>query len=86
MALKDNRLDEALEALTKAEHEHPKDPQVRNFRGIVLARLGQITEARAEYQEAIRGNPQMEDAYRTWVSWNGESIGSRKRGRRWIMR
>lgn len=71
MALKDNRLDEALEALTKAEHEHPKDPQVRNFRGIVLARLGQITEARAEYQEAIRGNPQMEDAYRNlgFLEW-----------------
>jgi tetratricopeptide (TPR) repeat protein len=71
MALKDNRLEEALEALTKAEHEHPRDPQVRNFRGIVLARLGQTAEARAEYQEAIRCNPQMEDAYRNlgFLEW-----------------
>lgn len=71
MALKDNRLEEALEALTKAEREDPKDPQVRNFRGIVLARLGQTTEARVEYQEAIRCNPQMEDAYRNlgFLEW-----------------
>lgn len=71
IALKDNRLAEALEALTKAEHEHPRDPRVRNFRGIVLARLGQTTEARAEYQEAIRGNPGMEDAYRNlgFLEW-----------------
>jgi Flp pilus assembly protein TadD len=71
MALKDNRLEEALEALTKAEREHPEDPRVRNFRGIVLARLGQTTEARAEYQEAIRCNPRMEDVYRNlgFLEW-----------------
>jgi tetratricopeptide (TPR) repeat protein len=71
IALKENRLEEALEALTKAEHEHPVNARIRNFRGIVLARLGQTTEATVEYQEAIRIDPQMEDAYRNlgFLEW-----------------
>ncbi len=71
MALKENRLEDALEALTKAEHRNPGDGHVRNFRGIVLARLGQTAEARAEYQEAIRCDPGMEDAYRNlgFLEW-----------------
>jgi tetratricopeptide (TPR) repeat protein len=71
IALKENRLEDALEALTKAEHEHPGDARVHNFRGLVLARLGQTTEATAEYEEAIRLDPQMEDAYRNlgFLEW-----------------
>ena len=45
-ALKDNRVEDALEEFTTAEREHPDDPRVRNFRGIVLARLGQNGKAR----------------------------------------
>ena len=63
-ALKENRLDQALEALTSAERDHPNDPRVRNFRGIVLLQLGKVEEAAAEYREAMRLDPGYEDAYR----------------------
>lgn len=63
-ALKENRFEEALDALTAAEREDPGDARVRNFRGIVLARLGKSAEAAAEYQEAIRLDAKYEDAYR----------------------
>src|SRR6202521_5178274 len=70
-ALKDNRVEDALEEFTTAEREHPDDPRVRNFRGIVLAHLGQGTEAAAEYRESIRLDPRMEDAYRNlgFLKW-----------------
>jgi len=64
MALQQNRTDEALEALTAAEKENPRDAAIRNFRGIALAQLGRGDDAAKEYREAIRLNPQMVDAYR----------------------
>src|SRR5712692_2702457 len=63
-ALKDNRLEDALEEFTTEERDHPGDPRVRNFRGIVLARLGENVKAAAEYHESIRLDPRMEDAHR----------------------
>lgn len=63
-ALKENQFEDALEALTEAEQEHPEDARVRNFRGITLAQLGKTPEAAAEYQEAIRLDPNYEAAYR----------------------
>ncbi len=76
-ALKENRLEAALVELTVAEHEDPKDPRIHNFRGIVLARLGQSTEAAAEYQEAIRLDPLIEDAYRNlgYLEWTEHNLG-----------
>ena len=65
-ALKENRFEEALEALSTAEKEHPQDARVRNFLGIALAQLGKTTEAAAEYQEAIRLDPKYEVAYRNF--------------------
>jgi tetratricopeptide (TPR) repeat protein len=75
-ALKENRVEDALEEFTTAEHEHPDDPQVRNFRGIVLARLGQNAKAAAEYQESIRLDPRMEDAYRNlgFLNWTEHQL------------
>jgi tetratricopeptide (TPR) repeat protein len=80
IALRENRLDDALDALTKAEHEHPKDARIRNFRGIVLARLGQTTEAAGEYEEAIRLDPQTEDAYRNlgFLEWTQHRLARAK--------
>src|SRR5205807_2708950 len=71
IALKQNRLEAALEELTTAEREHPGDARVRNFRGIVLARLGRNADAVTEYREAIRIDPGMEDAYRNlgFLEW-----------------
>jgi len=70
-ALKENRLEAALAELTAAEQEDANDPRFHNFRGIVLARLGQSTEAASEYQEAIRLDPLIEDAYRNlgYLEW-----------------
>jgi len=76
-ALKENRLEAALVELTAAEGEDPNDPRIHNFRGIVLARLGQSKEAAAEYQEAIRLDSRMEDAYRNlgFLEWTEHNLG-----------
>jgi Flp pilus assembly protein TadD len=75
-ALKDNRVADALEEFTTAERENPDDPRVRNFRGIVLANLGQNAEAAAEYRESIRLDPRMEDAYRNlgFLKWTEHQL------------
>jgi tetratricopeptide (TPR) repeat protein len=75
-ALKENRLEAALVEITAAERGDPDDPRIHNFRGIVLARLGQNTEAAAEYQEAIRLDPRMEDAYRNlgFLEWTDHNL------------
>lgn len=71
IALKENRLEAALDELTTAEREDPGDARVRNFRGIVLARLGRNADAVTEYREAVRLDPRMEDAYRNigFLEW-----------------
>src|ERR1700752_2415626 len=56
-ALQDNRLEDALRYLTAAEDGQPAEAQIRNFRGIVLVRLGRNSEAANEYGEAIRLDP-----------------------------
>jgi tetratricopeptide (TPR) repeat protein len=63
-ALKENRLEDALAEFTTAEREQPENARVRNFRGILLVQTGKSAEAAAEYQEAIRLDPLLEDAYR----------------------
>ncbi len=77
-ALQENRFEDALVALTAAEHEHSEDPRIRNFRGIVLDRLGRTLEAAAEYQEAIRIDPRFEDAYRNlgFLHWKENHLES----------
>ena len=69
-------MEAALEELAAAEREDPNNPRIRNFRGIVLARLGHNTEAAAEYQEAIRLDPLMEDAYRNlgYLEWTEHNL------------
>jgi Flp pilus assembly protein TadD len=76
MALKENRMEEALGELTAAERERPDDPIVHNFRGIVLVRLKRNAEAAAEYQEAIRLDPRLEDAYRNlgFLKWTEHQL------------
>ncbi len=77
-ALKENRLEDALEELSVAEREHPDDARVRNFRGILLVRMGKNAEAAAEYQESIRLDPLLEDAYRNlgFLRWTEHQLGS----------
>jgi Flp pilus assembly protein TadD len=75
-ALKDNRMQEALTEFTQAEREHPTDALIRNFRGIVLVRIGQTPEAEAEYREAVRIDPHMADAYRNlgFLKWTEHQL------------
>src|SRR3984957_7476758 len=77
-ALQENRIEDALAELTEAERDHPEDARVRNFRAIVLVRLGKNEEAASEYREAIRLDPQMEDAYRNlgFLEWNEHQLES----------
>lgn len=76
LALKENRLQTALDEFASAEREQPDNAPVRNFRGIVLARLGRNIEAAAEYREAIRIDPHMEAAYRNlgFLYWTEQRL------------
>lgn len=76
-ALKENRLEDALREFTTAEHKHPENARIRNFRGILLVQTGKNAEAAAEYQEAIRLNPSLEDAYRNlgFLRWTEHQLG-----------
>ena len=76
-ALKENRLEDALAEFTSAEHEHPENARIRNFRGILLAQTGKDAEAAAEYEEAIRLDPLLADAYRNlgFLRWTEHQLG-----------
>jgi Flp pilus assembly protein TadD len=63
-ALKESHFEQALQDLTVAEKGDPGDARIRNFRGIILTQLGKTNEAEAEYREAIRLDPRLEDAWR----------------------
>lgn len=75
-ALKENRLDVALERLTAAERESPLNANIRNFRGIVFAQMGRNSEAVSEYQEAIRLDPKLEDAHKNlgFLEWTEHNL------------
>jgi tetratricopeptide (TPR) repeat protein len=75
-ALQNHHLNEALDLLTAAEREHASDARVRNFRGIVLAQLGRNAEAAREYQEAVRIDPTLEDAYKNlgFLEWTEHDL------------
>jgi Flp pilus assembly protein TadD len=77
-ALKENRPEDALVEFTAAEREYPDNPRVRSFRGILLAQIGKNAEAAAEYQEAIRLDPFLEDAYRNlgFLRWTEHQLAS----------
>ena len=74
--MKENRLEDALAEFTTAEREHPENARIRNFRGILLVQTAKNAEAAAEYQEAIRLDPQLEDAYRNlgFLRWTERQI------------
>src|SRR5882724_3502477 len=77
-ALKENRPEDALVEFTAAEREYPDNARVRSFRGILLAQMGKNAEAAAEYQEAIRLDPFLEDAYRNlgFLRWTEHQFAS----------
>ena len=62
---------------TAAEREHPENPRIHNFRGILLVQMARNAEAAAEYQEAIRLDPLLEDAYRNlgFLRWTERQLG-----------
>jgi tetratricopeptide (TPR) repeat protein len=77
-ALKENRFEDALLEFTAAEREYPENARIRNFRGILLTQMGKNAEAAAEYQEAIRMDPLLEDAYRNlgFLRWTEHQLAS----------
>jgi tetratricopeptide (TPR) repeat protein len=77
-ALKENRPEDALVEFTAAEREYPDNARIRSFRGILLAQLGKNAEAAAEYQEAIRLDPLLEDAYRNlgFLRWTEHQLAT----------
>ena len=77
-ALQNNRLEEALSDLTAAEREQPSNARIRNFRGIVLVRMGRASEAADEYREATRLDPSLEDAYKNlgFLEWTEHHLES----------
>lgn len=77
-ALQENHLDEALKSLTLAEHEQPSSAQIRNFRGIVLVRLGRNSEAANEYRAATQLDPSLEDAHKNlgFLEWTEHHLES----------
>ena len=87
VALKGNRLEAALEKLTAAEDERPSDARIRNFRGVVLARLGRSVEAASEYREAIRLDGRLEDAYRNlgFLEWTEHHLEDARQELQWAL-
>jgi tetratricopeptide (TPR) repeat protein len=77
-ALQDNHLEEALGYFTAAEGSQPADARIRNFRAIVLVRLGRNSEATNEYREAIRLDPKLEDGYKNlgFLEWTEHHLES----------
>ena len=76
--MKENRLEDALAEFTAAERENPENARIRNFRGILLVQTGKSAEAAAEYAEAIRLDPLLEDAYRNlgFLRWSEHQLAT----------
>src|SRR5258708_38193255 len=76
-ALKENRLEDALAEFTTAEHEHPEDARIHNFRGILLVQMGKNAEAAAADQDALRLDPLVADAHRNpgGLQWAEPQLG-----------
>ena len=58
----EDRLDEALAALTQATLYDPKDSRARNYLGVVMGRKGWYDAAQDELRKALELNPRYTDA------------------------
>lgn len=58
-----NRLDEALAALTQATLHDPRNPRARNYLGVVIGRKGWIDGAQVELRKAVEIDPSYSDAH-----------------------
>ncbi len=63
-ALQEKNFELALQHFTLAEQSAPADARIHNFRAIALAGLGRNDEASSEFENAVRLDPKLEDAYR----------------------
>jgi tetratricopeptide (TPR) repeat protein len=71
LALQTEHFEDALNAFTAAETQHPEDPRVHNFRGIALMSMGRLDEAATEYRRATELDNHMESAFRNlgYLEW-----------------
>lgn len=59
----ENRLDEALAALSQAVLYDPRNPRARNYLGVVVGRKGWIDAAQAELRKALEIDPYYDEAH-----------------------
>ncbi len=61
--MEQNRLDEALAALSQATLYDPRDARARNYLGVVIGRKGWLDGAQAELRKAVEIDPSYSDAH-----------------------
>ena len=62
MLIRQERLDEAMDWITRARQAEPDNPRSLNLMGIVLERRGDLAGAEAAFREAVGGDPDYPDA------------------------
>lgn len=63
MYMDQNRLDEALAALSQATLYEPRNARARNYLGVVIGRKGWLDGAQAELRKAVEIDPNYSDAH-----------------------
>jgi tetratricopeptide (TPR) repeat protein len=63
IAMEDNRLDEALAALSQAALHDPRNARARNYLGVVVGRKGWLDGAQAELRKAVEIDPSYAEAH-----------------------
>ncbi|MBV9265816.1 MAG: tetratricopeptide repeat protein [Acidobacteriaceae bacterium] len=72
VALRQDHIQEAIDAFTAAASAHPNDARVHNFLGLAFMAADRTKDAAAEYLRATELNGQFEDAYRNlgYLEWS----------------